>query len=290
MSISLCVLGSGSGGNCTLILLHNAGQADRFILLDAGLSPRETIKRLTPLGITLDQISDVLITHLDQDHLNRGWVSPKRCRSFNWRISRRHLAEAFTAGLPNDAVEPFTEDFQLGEQTFISCVSLPHDDKTTIGYRISHHGVELGFATDLGLVPQSLLTHFENLDALAIESNYDKQMQQNSDRPSFLKNRIMGGLGHLSNEQSLEAVIKLDKSSKLQHIVLLHLSRQCNDPQLVKTLYANRCPNLLDRLTITNQFSPTPMLRIAAGDRIIETLHRPGQQLNFLEAQIKQTI
>lgn len=284
MSISLCVLGSGSAGNCTLILLHNSDQADRFVLLDAGLSPRETAKRLGPLGITLDQISDVLITHLDQDHLNRGWVSPKRCRSFNWHISRRHLSEAFAAGLPANAVEPFNDDFQLSEQTFVSCVSLPHDDKATMGFRISHCGTELGFATDLGLVPPSLLAHFTNLDALAIESNYDRQMQLNSNRPSFLKERIMGGLGHLSNEQSLDAVINLDESSKLQHVVLLHLSRQCNDPQLVKRLYAHRCPNLLDRLTITNQYSPTPMLRIAAGDRIIETSHRPGQQLNFLEA------
>ncbi len=284
MSISLCVLGSGSGGNCTLILLHNADQADRFILLDAGLSPRETAKRLGPLGITLEQISDVLITHLDQDHLNRGWVSPRRCRSFTWHISRRHLSEAFAAGLPTDTVKPFNDDIQLSEETFVSSVTLPHDDKATMGYRISHCGTEFGFATDLGLVPESLLDHFTNLDALAIESNYDKQMQLNSNRPSFLKKRIMGGLGHLSNEQSLEAVINLDESSKLQHVVLLHLSRQCNDPQLVKTLYASRYPDLLDRLTITNQFVPTPMLRIAAGDRAIEASHRPGQQLNFLEA------
>lgn len=286
MSISLCVLGSGSAGNCTLILLHNSEQTDRFILLDAGLSPRETAKRLGPLGITLQQITDVLITHLDQDHLNRGWVSPKRCRSFNWHISRRHLSEAFAAGLPANVVEPFNDDFQLSEQTFVSSVALPHDEKATMGYRISHCGTELGFATDLGLVPQSLLDHFANLDALAIESNYDRQMQLNSDRPSFLKRRIMGGLGHLSNEQSLEAVIKLDKSSKskLQHVVLLHLSRHCNDPQLVKRLYAHRCPSLLDQLTITNQYSATPMLRITASDRIIEASHRPGQQLNFLEA------
>ena len=284
MSISLCVLGSGSGGNCTLIILHNSEQADRFILLDAGLSPRETAKRLGPLGITLEQISDVLITHLDQDHLNRGWVSPKRCRSFTWHISRRHLAEAISAGLPANTIEPFKDDIQLSDETFVSCVALPHDDKATMGYRISHCGSELGFATDLGLVPPSLLEHFTNLDALAIESNYDRQMQLNSNRPSFLKRRIMGGLGHLSNEQSLEAVINLDENSKLQHVVLLHLSRQCNDPQLVKRIYAERYPNLLDRLTITNQYSSTPLLRIAASDRIIETLHRPGQQLNFLEA------
>ena len=284
MSISFCVLGSGSGGNCTIVLLHKSDQTDHFILLDAGLSPRETAKRLGPLGIRLYQISDVLITHLDQDHLNRGWCSQKLCRSFNWHISRRHISEAFAAGLPANAVEPFDEDFQLSQETFVSTVALPHDDKATIGYRISHRGSEFGFSTDLGVVPQSLLEHFTNLDALAIESNYDRQMQLNSNRPSFLKKRIMGGLGHLSNEQSLEAVINLDKNSKLQHVVLLHLSRHCNDPQLVKRLYAHRCPNLLDRLTITSQYLPTPMLRIAASDRIIRTSHRPGQQLNFLEA------
>ena len=151
MSISFCVLGSGSAGNCTLILLHNPDEEDHFILVDAGLSPRETAKRLGPLGITLEQISDVLITHLDQDHLNRGWVSPKRCRSFNWHISRRHLSEAFAAGIPTDAVEPFTEHIQLSQHTFVSCVALPHDDKSTVGYRISHCGSEFGFATDYGM-------------------------------------------------------------------------------------------------------------------------------------------
>ncbi len=282
MSLSLSVLGSGSGGNCALVVLHDRVEP-RNILIDAGLSPQETANRLGPLGYRLNEISDIIVTHTDHDHLHRGWARSKRCGDFIWRVSRRHVAETVAAGIPARGLEPFDDRFQLGEHTPIEATPLPHDDLATMGLLISHGTVRLGYATDLGRVPSSLLQAFTDLDALAIESNYDRAMQQGSDRPEFLKQRIMGGLGHLSNEQSLEGVLTMARSGSLQHIVLLHLSRHCNDPRLVQQLYAKQAPHLLGRLTISNQYAATPVLHVTGRDGSADHPERAGRQLNFLE-------
>ena len=284
MSLSLSVLGSGSGGNCTLVVLHDRAEP-RIILIDAGLSPQETANRLGPLGYRLTQISDILVTHTDHDHLHRGWAKSKRCGDFIWRVSRRHLGEAVAAGIPARCLAPFDERFRLDERTPIEAIALPHDDLGTMGLLIGHGAVRLGYVTDLGRVPPSLLRAFTDLDALAIESNYDRAMQQASDRPDFLKQRIMGGLGHLSNEQSLDAVLTMARSGSLQHVVLLHLSRHCNDPQLVQQLYAKQAPHLLGRLTISNQYAATPMLHVTGQAGSADHPERAGRQLNFLETR-----
>jgi phosphoribosyl 1,2-cyclic phosphodiesterase len=106
-------------------------------------------------------------------------------------------------------VELFKEDLRLDGGPAIKATLLAHDDLGSVGFVIEHDGLRLGYATDLGRVPDTLLDHFENLHALAIESNYDRQMQIDSGRPWFSNARIMGGSGHLSNDQALEAVQRL---------------------------------------------------------------------------------
>ncbi|MCA9285745.1 MAG: hypothetical protein KDA22_11045, partial [Phycisphaerales bacterium] len=153
--------------------------------------------------------------------------------------------------------------------TTIRPVHVPHDAEGAVGYRIEHDGVRLGYATDLGRVPEALLEAFDGVDALALESNYDPALQTASARPEFLKRRIMGGAGHLSNEQCLDAALAIDRRRPVQCLALLHLSRQCNCPRLVRSLYAERAPELLPRLLIADQHEPSPMVRVVgrAGDR-----------------------
>ncbi len=282
MSLSLSVLGSGSRGNCTLVVLHDEPEP-RMILIDAGFSPRETAKRLGPFGLGLEDVSDILLTHTDNDHFHRSWADSQLRGNFTWRIDRRHMGRACAAGLAARNIEPFSEQFRLGARTQIEVTPLPHDDMATAGFLICHGSIRLGFATDLGRVPTVLLESFTDLDALAVESNYDRAMQQASNRPAFLKRRIMGGLGHLSNEQALEAVLAMTGGGSLQQLVLLHLSRRCNDPQLVKRLYATEAPHLLGCLTISNQFAPTPMLHVTGVGGPADQSNRAGRQLNFLE-------
>ncbi|MHC4447830.1 MAG: MBL fold metallo-hydrolase, partial [Planctomycetota bacterium] len=198
----------------------------------------------------------------------------------------RHRNAAHAAGLPIRRLHAFADTLPLTAAVRIDATLLGHDQLGSVGLVINHAGLRLGYATDLGRVPPSLLAHFRGLHGLAIESNYDRQMQDASDRPALLKRRIMGGLGHLSNEQALAAVLGVADQADLRHVVLLHLSRQCNDPRLVRRLYARQAPHLLGRLTISHQFHPTPLLHLgrpARGERV-GGVGAVGRQLDFLEA------
>ncbi len=274
MSLSFCVLGSGSAGNSALVTLGDR----RHLLIDAGLSPRRTVERLAPLGVGIDEITNVLVTHIDHDHLHQGWLEAEEPPCFTWHAHRRHLRRARLRGMTG--WEPFEDGFELAPGTRVETTMLPHDQLGSCGFIIDHGGTRLGYATDVGRVTPTMLRRFTGLAALAIESNYDHALQVASGRPAVLKQRIMGGLGHLSNEQALDAVLGLDRIGRLRHVVLLHLSRQCNDPRLVRTLYARRAPHLLNRLTITSQDRSTPVLHV-----VPDGFARPpiGRQLDFLE-------
>lgn len=263
MSLSFCVLASGSSGNCTLVSC-NGGEVCKHILIDAGLSPRATARKLHAHGVSVHDLSAIVLTHLDHDHFHVGWLKAIRKHNLRLRIHlhHRHRNAAWRAGITLHCAELFKDTASIEGCISIASVLLAHDDLGSVGYVIEHQGTRLGYATDLGRVPDHLFDHFVNLDALAIESNYDRGMQQTSARPWFLKRRIMGGAGHLSNEQAFEAVSRIESQSNLAHLALLHLSRECNDPGLVHGLYARRAPHLLDRLTISEQYSPTAILEI----------------------------
>jgi phosphoribosyl 1,2-cyclic phosphodiesterase len=287
MSLSFCVLGSGSAGNCTLVMCDDGSGLRRCFLIDAGLSPRATALRMRTLGIHPRELSAILLTHLDHDHFYTGWLRAIEKHKLDVRlcIHHRHRNFAWRSGLSIRRVELFKEDLRLDCGPAIKATLLAHDDLGSVGFVIELDGMRLGYATDLGRVPDSLLDHFENLHALAIESNYDRQMQIDSCRPWFLKRRIMGGCGHLSNEQSLEAVQRIASRCGLSHIALLHLSRECNHPRVVRKLYRQHAPHLLDRLTITDQFEPTPVLCVhaQAAAAPVWLSPRPSRQLSLFE-------
>lgn len=293
MSLSMCVLGSGSSGNCTVVVCPRprprnsngvADAASRVVLIDAGLSPRQTGKRLGPLGLTLADVSDIVLTHFDTDHFNPGWIKGMRTHEITAHFHQRHRNEAARRGMTMHRGTMFADSFELHDAIQFEPIMLAHDANGTAGFIIEHESVRVGFATDLGRVTRELLDRFRGLHALAMESNYDRDLQVTSHRPRFLKKRIMGGSGHLSNEESIDAVMRIAEQSALAHVVLLHLSRQCNDPRIIKRLYGRRAPHLIDRLTITSQYQPTPMLHVKADDANVvtasaETAWRPGEQL-----------
>ena len=263
MSLSYCVLGSGSAGNATLLTLEHDGRRKR-VLIDCGFSPRQTALRLRTLGVERDEITDVLLTHLDQDHFYPSWVKLIEGGAVRLHIHRRQQRRAAKTGLSFRHVELFDEEPWSLESsgTRIEPVPFAHDDLGTVGFVIDHHGARLGFATDLGSVPPHLFERFVDLDALALESNYDRSMQIASNRPAFLKRRIMGGKGHLSNEEALRAARRIAGQSRLNRLTLLHLSRQCNCPERVKRLWREQAGDLLPLLSITSQTEPSPELSV----------------------------
>ena len=152
------------------------------------------------------------------------------------------------------------DGFDLGEIRVIPCEN-PHDDGGTVAFRIETPAGSLGFATDLGRASGALIEAMRGVDILAIESNYDRAMQLESARPAFLKDRIMGGKGHLSNDECIDAVRAISWPREPEHVVLLHLSRECNCPELVRGMWRAALPALEPRLVIAQPFAPTQPIR-----------------------------
>ena len=267
----VCVLASGSRGNCTVVV--QAGSPRRVTLIDAGLSPMRTRKLLHERGIEPHEVDELLLTHLDTDHYHAGWASA--LRTTRWRatvrLAERHLGRAERAGMLAARTETFGEArFELG-RAVVDPIMMSHDSLGVAAFRVTMPGLDgsgarghgvLGFATDVGRVTPALVEHFTGVDVLAIESNYCPKMQLASGRPAFLKKRIMGGSGHLSNEESADAVARMRPRD---HLVLLHLSRECNRPELVERAHA-AAPVAR---TITSQYEPTGWVWVRARERAV---------------------
>jgi phosphoribosyl 1,2-cyclic phosphodiesterase len=267
MSIEVCVLASGSSGNCTLVRTP-AG----VLLFDAGLGPRNTAKRLNGTGIALKDIVGVCPTHLDIDHFSPEWTK-RHVRIFCHEGCVPKLTEMGTEDSMS-RVTVYSDRFEPLPGVVINSIELAHDQKSCRAFVMEAFDCRIGYATDLGEVPPALIEAFIGLDLLALESNYDPQMQMDSTRPWFLKQRIMGGRGHLSNEQAFEAVGKILNRHQAKghalpsHVVLLHRSRQCNCPRVLRKLFESD-KRLKDRLTLAEQFQPTPWLRVRPGKPLV---------------------
>lgn len=268
-TLQICVLGSGSSGNCSVIR-----HGDATMLIDAGFGPRATAKRLDDAGLCLDDISAICLTHLDRDHFNPNWLNTLLRQRIAVYIHRRHIYDLYrvdsTKQLHREGLLHIVDDQQFEPLTGLVAVPfhLPHDRQGTVGFRLETDDGCIGYATDLGSVPDALIDHFAGTDILAIESNYDPQMQADSPRPAMLKRRITGGAGHLSNEQAFDAVQRIVNNCPCGgpgHIVLLHRSRQCNCPDLLRRLFEGDA-RLTPRLTLTEQTQPTAWLTVGTAD------------------------
>lgn len=262
--MELCVLASGSSGNCSVIRT-----ADEVFLVDCGIGPRTTAQRLEGTGVTLSQVRSICLTHLDRDHFNPAWTA----KLINNQIQvycpgdRVHELMAVAADERlRSLVLPFKQDaFGPVPGVIAKSLRMAHDRTGSHAFHFSSEDGCIGYATDLGRVPETLVDHFCGVDVLAIESNYDPHMQRTSGRPLFLQKRIMGGGGHLSNAQALSAVKSIfDRCTKRgkalpQQVVLLHRSRQCNCPKLVLELFAVDA-RISSRLVLTEQFERTEWL------------------------------
>jgi phosphoribosyl 1,2-cyclic phosphodiesterase len=222
---------------------------------------------LARLGARLDDVSAIVLTHLDADHLHAGWrrfIARRAMHATPLRlhVHRRHRSAAWRSGLTARETELFDGALPLPGGAMAEPVLCAHDDLGSVGFVIEHAGHRLGYATDLGRVPRAMISRFVNLHALCLESNYDRRMQEQSARPVFLKRRIMDGRGHLSNEQALEAVREIEARSRLSHIALLHLSQECNCPDRVQRLWQAQMPHALPLLTITSQRQASPLLAV----------------------------
>ena len=263
MSIEMCVLASGSCGNCTAIRTP-AG----VMLIDAGIGPRTASRRLDGTGVSVRDVWAICLTHLDSDHFTPNWARTLRDQHVRVFCHGARAAEldALCQGELSGCIEGFVGPFEPLSGMRAYPLPLVHDRTGSHGFVLEGFGCRVGYATDLGRVPVELIELFARLDVLALESNYDRQMQLDSHRPWFLKQRIMGGGGHLSNDQAFAAVRQIldcheiDGATLPSHIVLLHRSLECNCPRRVRRLFS-RDPRIAPRLTLAEQFERSNWLR-----------------------------
>lgn len=225
----VATLGSGSAGNAMLV--RGASSA---ILVDAGLSAKQLVTRLATHGVRPEDLSGVLITHEHSDHTSALKVLlakhriPVYCNAFT--------AHALTdEGLQNAQWQLFQNgaEFSVGEFS-VKAFSVPHDASDPVGFRITCREVAFGVLTDLGYATRLAFDMLQGIEGLFIETNYDEAMLDGDPRrPWAVKNRIKSRHGHLSNVAAAAVVAELNAPA-LRHVILGHLSRDCNAPHLAE--------------------------------------------------------
>jgi ribonuclease BN (tRNA processing enzyme) len=264
-ALRLCVLGSGSGGNST-VLAHG----DDALLIDAGFGPGTTRRRLAQARVDADRLRAICLTHLDRDHFRPAWITAAlragiRLCLHHWHLPELHAIRGAQALFDAGLIDTFdTEAFEPMPGLTASPVRLQHDLQGTIGYRFdarragargSRFVGSVAYATDLGHVPPALLRLFAGVDLLCLECNYDEHMTIHSPRPAFVNRRNLSDSGHLSNEQSFEAIRQIAAASpggNPRHVLLMHRSQQCNHPTKVRRVF-ERDPQLSRRVVLTEQ-------------------------------------
>jgi phosphoribosyl 1,2-cyclic phosphodiesterase len=283
MSLELSVLASGSTGNCSLIRTPSG-----LMLLDAGIGPRTCAKRMTGLGAAMADIKAICLTHLDVDHFTPTWINqiiadqiPVFCPHDQTSEFLTHARRLKKLDDCRSLLRPFNgEAFEPLPGVICFTLRVAHDKDGSHAYRIDCGPHRIAYVTDLGHAPDALIAFFIGSTILAVESNYDTDMQLNSPRPQHLKQRIMGGAGHLSNAQAFEFVKSIFDAVTIAakhlpaHVVLLHRSRQCNCPEIVTRVFSAD-DRIRQRLTLSHPFERTDWLK----PTVRSTL--PGEQMRL---------
>jgi phosphoribosyl 1,2-cyclic phosphodiesterase len=225
MGLSFTVLGSGSSGNTTLI-----SDGSTHILVDLGLSGRETARRLRECGIEPEQIGAIVVSHEHGDHC-RG-VSPfaKHLDIPVFMTDAVFAASGLTLDPRKQQRINSGERFEFQGIQFTS-FAVPHDSVDPLGFVIEKDGIKIAIALDLGYLSNLVLERFKGCDGIILESNHDVQMLKVGPYPWSLKQRVMSRRGHLSND-AVAQYLENDFDGKARRVVLAHLSKQNNLPEL----------------------------------------------------------
>src|SRR4029077_11855265 len=235
MGVSLTMLASGSRGNCAVV-----ASASTKILVDAGISCRETFKRMRALGDDPHSLSAILITHEHCDHISGLATLAKKLRIPVFMTGATH--QAWARAQRNEKGErPQLEKFerfdaghgfQVGDIA-VTPFTIPHDAADPVGFTFRAEGVKIAFATDLGYIPASVRDHLRGCDVLVVESNHDVEMLRVGPYPWSVKQRVMSRVGHLSND-ALAEFFASDYDGGATYVVLAHLSEQNNHPEIAR--------------------------------------------------------
>ncbi len=254
MAIYITSLNSGSNGNC-----YYVGNSNEAVLIDAGISCRETEKRMKQLGLSMKKVKAIFVSHEHGDHIKGVstlankyslpvYITPDTAK--HGPILIKHISRTFTADEPVAVgelmVTPFTKE---------------HDAIDPHSFIVEHSGIKVGVFTDIGIACKKVIHYFKQCHAAFLESNYDETMLETGRYPLHLKNRIRGGQGHLSNKQALE-LFTAHRPAFMTHLLLSHLSKENNTPELAQKLFAQHANGTA--IIVAGRYEPTEIFTITA--------------------------
>lgn len=223
-------IASGSSGNCIYI-----GSEQTHILVDAGISNKRIEQGLNELGIKGSELNGILITHEHSDHIKGLGVLARKhgIPLYSTKETLDEIASVKSLGeYPKDLFQPISPDvdFQIGDLE-IKPFRIDHDAANPVAYRVQNEKKSVAVATDMGHFSQYTVEHLQGLDAILLEANHDVKMLEAGPYPYYLKRRILGDYGHLSNENA-GRLLNCILHENLKHIFLGHLSKENNYEEL----------------------------------------------------------
>ncbi len=276
MSLFITSLNSGSNGNCYYI-----GNEKKAVLIDAGISCRETEKRMKRLGLSMSHVRAVFVSHEHIDHITGipgiskkyqlpVYITKNTLHSASVPIEK-HLVHLFKAHQP----------IAIGGLS-VTAFLKSHDAIDPHSFIVSGNDVTIGIFTDIGFSCQQIIHHFSKCHAVFLEANYCEDMLSKGNYPYYLKKRISSDNGHLSNTQALELFMKY-RGKQLSHLILSHLSKNNNSPELVSRLFNEKAGDT--KVIVASRYGETPLFCIEKGRLVAENpgnkSSKPVQQLSL---------
>jgi phosphoribosyl 1,2-cyclic phosphodiesterase len=259
------MLGSGSAGNSALVATNHCK-----ILIDGGLSARQLALRLEQCRVMPEQLDGVILTHEHGDHvfglevLCRKFDVPIYCNGLTAEAVRSGNSFERVSAATNWRIFPTGTEFSICDIT-VQTFPVPHDAVDPLGFVFHAGSGSLGFITDLGYVTKMIVERLRQVQTLVIETNHDEKLLQNdTHRPWPVKQRIQSRHGHLSNTAAAGVIEEL-LAEKIERVVLGHLSRDCNTPELaLETVRTSlrKCDRMDVEIHCATQFEVSPQFRI----------------------------
>jgi len=247
--MQVSVLGSGSGGNVTVLRCSSGDY-----LIDAGLSAKQIVLRLEQVGVDPDGLAGIFLTHEHSDHA-RGldvFLRQRDIPVYANALTKEALQYSMTS-------EMSWKVFQTGQSFIVDGITviafpIPHDAAEPVGFVLENEHARFGLVTDVGYITQSMRVHLREVDALFVEANYDEVLlEADTKRPWATKQRITSKHGHLSNTQAGELIADVG-CDKLRHVLLGHLSSDCNNAKVAVDTIA---PSEVTEVNTTKQILAT---------------------------------